>query len=677
MAEPSAPVERACDRCRERRVKCDKRHPACFRCEKLGKPCPGYDKKRKFVDEGVTLRKKFETETDQRSNSGEFAELSLNSPHSTIAGATYDSPSSSDGVRRRRTSLHALPSRLGQNVAKPSTMPVDDLNCYRSQPIYTPPTALNQLPPIPSDMDIDNILNEVLDPLQFDPDWFNLEPDSFYGKNNNSCGFIPNLPEIVDEVDKFDAMTSIEKSDLRLPRPGTSQSLPWATDSQFHTSGLITDEREHEMAFLIRHFTESIGPWMDLYDCDNHFSHLVPLRALGDALLKNAIAAVAAKQLGRMGGRKLFGSAQCQKPALMEIIDDGGNIDWYYKAANYYDKAIHYSRVYLQQLSGSLSNPPSPAITATGTSLSSDDLLLAVSMFTLYESLDTIETGWLQHLTGMKSLLGVVRPPAETPQKPPDQSVGRLASFWNFARADYQAAYTNRTITLLNTEDMSMWRDCGLEVPTSGELYHHPDKIEMDPGYKSTTTELVSHTLLYLVLRIMNYLATPNIPPIARLAIYESLSSSLDSWHETLPTVFQPCAQLRRRPMRGLTPSVTSNILPTLTERFYPVPLTAATMLLYHFARITLLLNPPIPDITAPVPQEALTQAYETLGIAIGRPHPAVRVEMSLPLYAAGLCMESDEERKLVIELLCAVEGDTGVVTEGKVKALKGLWGWG
>ena len=35
----------------------------------------------------------------------------------------------------------------------------------------------------------------------------------------------------------------------------------WAPSSQLQTSALITDEREHEMAYLIRHFTEAIGPW--------------------------------------------------------------------------------------------------------------------------------------------------------------------------------------------------------------------------------------------------------------------------------------------------------------------------------------------------------------------------------------------------------------------------------
>lgn len=251
------------------------------------------------------------------------------------------------------------------------------------------------IPPAPSEMDIDSMLND-LDPSQFDPAWFDLEPDSFYGKNNNSCGFIPNLPNIVDEVDKTLPRPTVENFGTPLSGlDGVDIGNLWAPETQLHTSQIITDEREHEMAFLIRHFSESLGPWMDLFDCEKHFAQLVPLKALRDALLKNSIAAVAAKQLGRVRGSRPFLGRQHQTPATMETIDDSG-IDWYYKAANYYDKAIMYSRLYLQALSGSLSNPPSPATGAVMTAANSDDLLLAVSIFSLYESLDNAEAGWTQ-----------------------------------------------------------------------------------------------------------------------------------------------------------------------------------------------------------------------------------------------------------------------------------------
>lgn len=140
---------------------------------------------------------------------------------------------------------------------------------------------------------------------------------------------------------------------------------------------------------------------MDLFDTEKHFSLLVPLRALRDAMLRNAIAAVAAKQLGKVKGRQPFVGEQCQRPSVMETFDSFSGleeIDWFYKAANYYDKAIAASRAYLQALSGSLSQPASPDNSESGPVSTADDLLVAVSLFTFYESLDNLEFGfgWLR-----------------------------------------------------------------------------------------------------------------------------------------------------------------------------------------------------------------------------------------------------------------------------------------
>lgn len=134
---------------------------------------------------------------------------------------------------------------------------------------------------------------------------------------------------------------------------------------------------------------------MDLFDQDDHFGSLVPLKALRDALLRNAIAAVSAKQLGRVKSLKPHLGSQCQKPAMMEIIDE---TDWFYKAANYYDKAIAVSRLYLQAISSNFSNPPTPDTQLTLASANSDDLLVAVSIFSLYEWLDNLELDWLQYV---------------------------------------------------------------------------------------------------------------------------------------------------------------------------------------------------------------------------------------------------------------------------------------
>jgi hypothetical protein len=73
---------------------------------------------------------------------------------------------------------------------------------------------------------------------------------------------------------------------------------------------------------------------------------------------------------------------------------------------------------------------------------------------------------------------------------------------------------------------------------------------------------------------------------------------------------------------------------------------------------------------------EALKHAHRIIGIALGRPPPAVRVEMLLPLYVAGVCLEDDEERRVLLELLRAIEMDTGCETEGRCQELTRRWEW-
>lgn len=271
------------------------------------------------------------------------------------------------------------------------------------QYVSTVPDAMNTMsdpllfPDPGGGLDIDADLDALWNDATFDPAWFNLEPSEYYAEHSNSCGFIVNM-DIVDEVDRNDVMPSTEVA-AATPMSGVlaiQDPNGYAQESQLHTSAIITDEREHEMAYLIRHFTEAISPWMDLFDRDKHFGQLVPLKALRDRLLRNAIAAVSAKQLGRVKGHKLYLGNQSQKPSTMEIIDDVSDTDWFYKAANYYDKAIACSREYLQRLSGTLSDLPSPDVGGPNSMKKSDDLLVAVSIFSLYESLDNMEIGWLQ-----------------------------------------------------------------------------------------------------------------------------------------------------------------------------------------------------------------------------------------------------------------------------------------
>lgn len=285
----------------------------------------------------------------------------------------------------------------------------------------------------------------------------------------------------------------------------------------------------------------------------------------------------------------------------------------------------------------------------------------------------------------MKSLLSVVGPSTINPQNPLETSLERRASFWNFARADYQAAYVNNTPTLLDTDDLHMWQSCGLQISPDGSLYANPEALKADPCHRCSTVQLVAHTLLWILLRTMNYLALPTQEIAHRQAAWDRLTAQLDTWHAYLPIAFQPSAQLRHPVSRqsSATPGSHSSSRSGISELFFSIPLCAATIQLYHFARILLLLSKPTQTQTLSrlqayreVSSQALVHAHGIVGIALGRPQPAVRVEMLLPLYAAGGCLESDEERRLVVGVLRAIELDTGCATESRVRDLEKEWGW-
>ena len=78
------------------------------------------------------------------------------------------------------------------------------------------PEANQPSQPIGSDEAFYDIFNDP----EFDPAWFDLEPSDFYGDSAASCGFIPSVPNIVDEVDRGDILQSIEPDTATSPASG-------------------------------------------------------------------------------------------------------------------------------------------------------------------------------------------------------------------------------------------------------------------------------------------------------------------------------------------------------------------------------------------------------------------------------------------------------------------------
>ena len=88
---------------------------------------------------------------------------------------------------------------------------------------------------------------------------------------------------------------------------------------------------------------------MDLFDLDTYFSRIVPLKAVQNVMLRSAMAAVAANQIGQMMANH---SPLEDLQHLLPFVGEDGilqHTDWFYKAANYYDRGISYLRIFLQR----------------------------------------------------------------------------------------------------------------------------------------------------------------------------------------------------------------------------------------------------------------------------------------------------------------------------------------
>nr|POE90363.1 hypothetical protein CFP56_71088 [Quercus suber] len=150
MAQQSSKTGRACDRCRERRVK-------------------GDSNASNFVVDGVLCFPESHRGSRPYGPSALITDPLLQEP--------LASESPSKGVLRRADDDQLKQPASSFDIGADSVL---------TQPLlFQEPNG-----------------KESWNETTFDPEWFDLEPDTFYSMGGNSCGFLPNLPNIVDEVDR-------------------------------------------------------------------------------------------------------------------------------------------------------------------------------------------------------------------------------------------------------------------------------------------------------------------------------------------------------------------------------------------------------------------------------------------------------------------------------------------
>ncbi|KAE8362887.1 hypothetical protein BDV27DRAFT_130779 [Aspergillus caelatus] len=502
----------------------------------------------------------------------------------------------------------------------------------------------------------------------------------------------------------------------------------------------IPVETDREIMFLLRHFSESPGLWMDLFDLGTYFASYVPAKARSNPLLRYAACAYAAKQLGRVKGARPPAGEFASTQSLMRRGPDSKNVDWIWHGAKYYEKAIQLLMKELQPDKGpaplstpeafgqwqaaelSESNDPNNprkrrrrySESRFSNGVHSDEVLAATAILSVYEFLDATGPAWNRHLSGVKSLLDVAEvgmmpleqhpSPGEAlpqPLKRAGLSKARRATFWNFARQDYLAAFINECNTRLNTDDLVLWTEAGLQIDNMGFIIPSNSNAAGYPeGDDVMKEDLIGNGLIWILSKIINFISSGDNLQLASgpvntgplgisqqvlLERWYRLETELDVWYNGLPDTFWPCARLEHPLQKDGDGDGDGS---ALSEIWYSIPVCSSAMQHYHMARILLLINKPHESTSRrstitnrlnsyrSIESEIRFHSREIVGISMGHPEGSVRINSLQPLFVSGQCLTEPREREMVLHLLRGIEFDLGWATEYRVKQLLREWGW-
>ncbi|KAJ5169954.1 uncharacterized protein N7500_002737 [Penicillium coprophilum] len=717
---PGVPSNKACERCKKRHLKCDETRPHCQRCTTAGVECPGYVQTRKFIDQGATVRRRYAPYQEHHPKPGS----AFNSPK-VPAEMISDPHQKSSQVEPKEQILQWNQPKERNDPALQFPMREARLDSTDDPMIVEMPGSSNR-PELAIGSTHQTNMHAPESPATSNSNSIpGIEEGNRSTRNRIYQSISPTGP--AGGFPTFDnTYNAIPQKSPEFHRVISESSSHRSEKDEFQDifSELMTGT-EHEIAFLTRHYSETIGPWLDLSDTQKFFTVHVPIRAINNLSVKYAIAALAAKHLARLKGAKASTGGMFTSPATTEIYPNATQVDWFLKAANYYYLAASdlnniTSDGYNTVSSSAILESPfeivsrwinSRQIQASMKPASEDpidvavirkteELLATATLLTMYRLLDMPGDEWHMQLSHVRplfeSLLSLYS--AESALF----SHGIQAAFWNFARQDYLGSYFTRSPTHFDPENLPLWRAAGISI-NDQKAFH------LVRNGSLSREDQAANGLIWLVTKVINFLArskqlqlaqwtgsppavSPEIrgtsPNAAQLPYPDTdtwlrLSFEFQTWFENVPETFRSSVRIERP--KDLSKPTEGSYLP-FPEIFHSLTTCAATMQHYHFGRIALLLNRPADVISAPstafdrlqgyreVTKEVEFRSREVCGIALGRPQGGVRIFMVPLLVAVGQCLENEEEHQIIIDLLRGVEADLGWTTEYAIRKLQDSW---
>ncbi|KAL2819512.1 hypothetical protein BJX63DRAFT_11958 [Aspergillus granulosus] len=626
-----------CLTCRERRVKCDDGKPSCLRCSKSGRVC------------------RYRQPAEQQKKVEEARHAANGTGTGTTLGVVQEQPSVDTPYFQPPTDASISLQLNGQN----DTSPQSSLDLGFS----APPLALGER----------SLLN-ISSPFE----WYDLlarDAISNIQRLNEASSGEPrwNFPEITlsrkpsPAPESFPASSEQRRDEEGIKAPVLDYhhvSEPWNTAYRIGLSAV-------DLIFL-RYYTEVVGPILDLFDPDRHFTNVVPHLGLRNTGLLKSILAVGAKHMSLdVSGDHAAPHNPNSPGSLADHLAPA------HMATNYYYETLQY----LSQTLLYPSYADSREILATSTMISTYEMFDA----------DTSSTSgdWERHLRGSFWI--------QRSQDNDGESADglRRAVWWAWLRQDIWAAFRAGRPTL------TIWRARKkLEDLNSDEL---------------------ANRIIYICAKCVEFAASDKTAPNSqdpRLRIEQGdrLLRALDDWYRVLPISYQPVtvamdpASARAlnntiphpttspgglswdgaEPLTaaaepqeaGPSPS-TGSCTGSNTVVFPPVwihpPSHAGAMQMYHFARAVVLLNQPtMGGLNAyNLREKQLSESVQMVcGIANAcqEHESAIAFVNAQALFGVGQFVQSPGMRAELLRILENMLRISKIPAQGLVAELKKVW---
>lgn len=320
-----------------------------------------------------------------------------------------------------------------------------------------------------------------------------------------------------------------------------SPSEPWNTATRINING-------NELV-LFQHYARVVGPILDLFDPDRHFSNFVPHLAVHNVGLLKSLLAVAARHMSLHGGAPQLQQFDANNQA--HIQTPASTLSSHTTESEMSQMATQYYYETLQYLSQTLLYPSytrSLEILATA---------IMISTYEMFDSNGSSNNGdWERHLQGAFWI--------QRSQDNNGESADglRKAVWWAWVRQDIWAAFRE------NRHTLTFWQ---------------PKKKLADLNGDELATRIV-----YIAAKCVAFAAsTKEDDIVAHIEQGSELLQALEDWYRILPSSYQPIS------------TSASDFDPNnpVYDIFSPIwihpPSYAAAIQTYHFARIVVLLHQP------------------------------------------------------------------------------------